>query len=171
MIDSSSTTKKLFSGLIVILFIIGCLQLLISQAYAKEYSITVKGNIYEFPSNAHYEFSSASTSTGSSFGSFTISGSLKSTGDKNGIPAYSVSSESANFQYTYSQSRLNVSETEWHLIDDKTKKVDEVSLDKNILSGAIIIQSSKNGVDWITDVTMTDIFAKRAKKKKEGADV
>lgn len=159
MMDSSNTVKRFFSGLIAILFIIGCLQLLTSQAYAKESSITVKGNVYEFSSNAHYEFSSATASNGNSFGSFNISGSLKSAGNKNGIPAYSVSSESANFQYTYSQSRLNVSETEWHLIDDKTKKVDEISLDKNISSGAIIIQSSKNGVDWITDVTMTDIFA------------
>lgn len=159
MIGSSSTVKQFFSGLSVILFIMGCLQLLTSQSYAKESSITVKGNIYEFTSNAHYEFSSATASGGNTFGSFAVSGNLKNTGNKNGIPTYSVSSDNVNFHYTYSQSQLNVSETEWHLIDDKTKKVDVISLDKNILSGAIIIQSSKNGVDWITDMTMTDVFA------------
>lgn len=159
MIGSSSTAKRFFSGLIASFFTIGCLQLLTPQAYAKESSITVKGNIYEFTSNSHYEFSSAAASGGNTFGSFTVSGSLKDTGDKNGMPTYSVSSDSVDFHYAYSQSQLNVAETEWHPIDDKTKKVDVISLDKNILSGAIIIQSSKNGADWITDVTLTDVFA------------
>lgn len=158
MIDSSSTVKQFFSGLIAILFIMGCLQLLTSQSYAKESSITVKGNIYEFTSNAHYEFSSATASGGNTFGSFAVSGNLKNTGNKNGIPTYSVNSETLNFYYSYNQSKLNVGDTEWHLIDDKTKKVDTISLNKNILSGTIIVQSSKDGSNWITDVTMTDVF-------------
>ena len=158
MIDSSSTVKQFFSGLIAILFIMGCLQLLTSQTYAKESSITVKGNIYEFTSNAHYEFSSAAASGGNTFGSFAVSGNLKNTGNKNGMPTYSVNSETLNFYYSYNQSKLNVADTEWHLIDDKTKKVDTISLNKNILSGTIIVQSSKDGSNWITDVTMTDVF-------------
>lgn len=113
---------------------------------------------YEFAANAHYDFSSSTVSGGDTFGSFTVFGDLKNTGNKNGVPAYSVNSETLNFYYSYSQSKLNVADTEWHLIDDKTKKVDTISLNKNILSGAIIVQSSKDGSNWITDVTMTDVF-------------
>jgi len=125
---------------------------------AKETSIAVRGSIYEFASNTNYEFSSVAASSGTSFGTFTISGDLKNISNKNGLPAYSVSSESVNFYYSYDQSKLNVPDTEWYLIDDKTKKIDTISLEQNILSGVIIVQSSKDGVNWITDVTMTDVF-------------
>lgn len=137
---------------------IGCCICLSPRAYAKESSATIKSDIYEFASNAHYEFSSATTSGGNAFGSFTISGDLKNAGSQNGVPAYSVNSEKVDFHYGYSPSQLDVPETEWHLIEDKAKKIDGISLDKNILSGAIMIQSSKNGVDWITDMTVTDVF-------------
>lgn len=151
--------KRFVASLLVTICIVGCLQPLTMRVHAKEPSIAVKGNVYEFASNAHYEFSSATSSSGNSFGTFTISGDLNGISNKNGLPAYSASSESVNFYYSYNQSKLNVPDTEWHLIDDKSKKVDEVSLDQNISSGAIIVQSSKDGVTWITDVTMTDVFA------------
>lgn len=158
MINLRNTTKRFVASLLVTICIVGCLQPLTMRVYAKETSIDVKGTIYEFAANAHYEFSSAAASSGNSFGTFTISGDLKSISNKNGLPAYSVSSESVNFYYSYNQSKLNVPDTEWHLIDDKTKRVDAVSLDQNILSGAIIVQSSKDGVNWITDVTTIDVF-------------
>lgn len=154
--------KRFIGHLLVAICVIGCLQPFGMRAYAKETSIAVKGNLYEFASNAHYEFSSATSSTGNTFGTFTVSGDLKSINNKNGLPAYSVSSESVNFYYSYNQSKLNAADTEWHLIEDKTKKIDAISLDQNILSGAIIIQSSKNGVDWITDVTKTNVFTSDA---------
>ena len=158
MIKLRNITKRFVTNLLVTICIVGCLQFLTMGVYAKETSIDIKETIYEFAASEHYEFSSAAASSGNSFGTFSISGDLKSIGNKNGLPAYSVSSESVNFYYTYDKSNLNVPDTEWHLIDDKTKKVDTVSLDQNILSGAIIVQSSKDGVNWITDVTMMDVF-------------
>lgn len=158
MINLSKTVKQFTTGLITTLCVIGCLQPTTMKVYAKETSTTVKGGIYEFAADAHYDFSSSAASGGDTFGSFTVSGNLKNTGNKNGVPAYSVNSETLNFYYSYSQSKLTVADTEWHLIDDKTKKVDTISLNKNVMSGAIIVQSSKDGVNWITDVTMTDVF-------------
>ncbi len=158
MINLRSTASRLITSLIAAFCIIGCLKPFTMRVYAKETSTAVEGNMYEFASNAHYEFSSTTVSSGDTFGTFTISGDLKNTGYKNGIPAYSVSSENVDFYYLYNQSKLNSSETEWHLIDDKTKKVDAVSLDQNILSGAIIVQSSKDGVTWITDTIRTNVF-------------
>ena len=158
MINLKSKTERFVAGLLAAICITGCLQSFTIPVYAKETSIDVEGRMYEFASNAHYEFTSAASSSGNTFGTFTISGNLKTASKKNGVPAYSVSSESISFYYSYDQSKLNAAETEWHLIDDKTKKVDSISLDKNILSGATIVQSSKNGVDWITDVTKTNVF-------------
>lgn len=158
MINLSKTVKQFTTGLITTLCVIGCLQPITLKVHAKENSTSVKGNLYEFAANAHYDFSSSTAPGGDTFGSFTVSGNLTNTGNKNGVPAYSVNSETLNFYYSYSQSKLNVADTEWHLIDDKTKKVDTISLNKNIMSGAIIVQSSKDEVNWITDVTMTDVF-------------
>ena len=45
----------------------------------------------------------------------------------------------------------------WHLVDDKSKTVNNMSLDSDILSGAIILQTSLTGETWITDVVYTDI--------------
>lgn len=158
MMNLKSNARQFVASLLAVPCIMGGLQSFAMVAYAKEASIAIEGNLYEFASNAHYEFSSATVSSGKAFGTFTISGDLKTIGNKSGMAAYSVSSESVNFHYSYNQSKLNVPDTEWHLIDDKTKKVDAVSLDENILSGAIIVQSSKDGVNWITDVTMMDVF-------------
>lgn len=158
MVKLRNIPKKFLIALVSILYIITCLQPFIMTTYAKESSIAVKGNIYEFSEKDNYEFSSAVASSGNLFGTFTISGKLKSTGNKNGVPAYSVSSENVRLNYSYSQSKLSAAETEWHLIDDKTKKIDTISLDKNILSGAIVVQSSKDGENWITDVMLTNVF-------------
>lgn len=96
-----------------------------------------------------YEFSQASTVGGSTFGFFSISGDLASTKDVNDFPAYTVNSKVIQLHYSYDQAKLNTTEAEWHLIEDKTKKVDSISLEDNILSGTVIIQTSRDGVNWI----------------------
>lgn len=159
MMNLKNYARRLIANLLAAICIMGCLQHFAMRTYAKDTSISVKENLYEFDSKTHYEFSSATPSGRDAFGAFTISGDLKSADNKDGLPAYSVSSEDVKFYYLYNQSKLNVSETEWHLVDDKTKKVDAVSLDQNILSGAIIVQSSKDGTNWITDTTKTNVFS------------
>ena len=57
---------------------------------------------------------------------------------------------------------LNRTEEEWHLIDDKTKKVNGLTLDSDILSGALILQTSLDGANWTDDILMSDIFAEVA---------
>ena len=158
MLNLNGMLKKFAASLIFILCIADCLQSFAITAYAKETSVAVKESIYEFASDAHYETSSSTASSGTPFGEFTISGDLKAIGDKNGVPAYSVRSENVNFFYSYKQTKLNAAGTEWHLIDDKTKKVDTISLDENILRGALIVQTSNNGTNWSIDATMTNIF-------------
>lgn len=159
MMDLSVKLKRMIVFCLTALCISACLYSPAVTAYAEETSIAIKGNIYEFSRDAHYEFSSADKISDSNpFGALTISGSLKNSGEKNGFPAYSVSSENARFYYSYPPS-LNANETEWRLTDDKTKRVDAISLEKNILNGATIIQSSRDGESWITDTTMTNVFA------------
>ena len=90
MINLRSKAKQFVDSLLVVICIMGCLQSFGMRAYAKESSIAVKGNMYEFAPNSHYDFSAATAFSGSALGTFTISGDLKSTSDKNGLPAYAA---------------------------------------------------------------------------------
>jgi len=156
----SDRAKRLCLVLAATLCIVCSLGSFPLAAYAKESTIDVMGNVYEFAKDAHYEFSTAGASspanTKNTFGTLHISGEVRDTGNINGIPAYSVSSGNISLFYTFDQARLAAEESEWHLIDDKTKRVDAITLSENVLSGAIIVQSSLDGETWITDVTKTD---------------
>ena len=151
--------KQLVVRGVFVLCIVGCLRAFTSKVYAKEDSIAVNGKVFEFPEGTNYEFSIAEESDNDAFGTFAISGDLKSIDNKDGVSAYVVSSENIIFNYSYNQSQLNIEETEWHLMEDKAKKIDEISLGENVSRGAIIVQSSMDGNNWITDVAMTDVFA------------
>lgn len=162
MINLSSAKKCFATSLLAILAVVGCLPLFTTQAYAKETSSAIDAKVYEFGPKDRYEFSQASTVGGSTFGFFSISGDLASTKDVNDFPAYTVNSKVIQFHYSYDQAKLNTAETEWHLIEDKTKKVDAISLEDNILSGTVIVQTSRDGVNWITGTAKTDVFASGA---------
>ena len=51
----------------------------------------------------------------------------------------------------------------WHLTEDKTKTVDGIKLDENIQKGAIIVQSSLDGENWLVDNVYTNVFSGKEK--------
>lgn len=123
---------------------------------------SIEGRVYKFNENDHYEWSSASSfdtsSTAGTYGHFEITGSLIPKGTKSGMPVYTVSGNDVQFKYSYTDALLNASDEDWHLVEDKTKKVDGITLSKNIKKGAIILQSSKDGQVWLTDSEITNAF-------------
>ena len=128
---------------------------------AKEITENVSGDYYEFEKNSKYELSDSTansmTSTDAMYGLFSIKGDMKAIADVNGVPAYEI--QDANVQIAYKQNSgyVNASDDAWHLIDDKSKTVDGMKLDSDILSGAVILQTSLTGDSWITDVVYTDV--------------
>ena len=77
---------------------------------------------------------------------------------KNGVPAYEVTSGNLDLYYTYSDALLKAEEKKWHLVADKGKKLDGNKLDKKILKGAIIIQTSKDRKNWTDIKCLTNAF-------------
>lgn len=150
--------NKILSAILLMSFVFALPQM----AYAKESSEKVSGNVYEFSTKENYTFSAATsstvTTTSNVLGSLTVSGNMKESGTKDGFTAYAVSSGNLTVGYKFNSAILNAAETSWHLIEDKNKKVDTFSLSKNILSGAVIVQSSKDGISWITDYQLSDAF-------------
>lgn len=133
-------------------------------AFAAPAKTEVTGQVYEFGKDSHYEFSdskdSASSENADTYGTFSISGEVSDVTTKNGIPAYEVTEGNLKFFYNYGDTRLNADEDFWHLIEDKSKKIDDLKLDENILKGAIILQTSTDRLNWVDVVSMTDAFNK-----------
>lgn len=131
-------------------------------AYASDVSLSVAPNVYDLAKDSHYVVGEASPSSSSAVGTLSIDGAVRESEDHELFPAYEVTDGNVSFGYALDSGVKNRSEYEWHIIEDKTKKVNGLELDSNILSGAIILQTSLDGVNWTTDVLMSDVFADEA---------
>ena len=158
--------EKLLSLIAValgILCLLSSIGLLPMVAYAQETAIDIEGKVYTFEEKDHYEYSASESSKPASpttaNGNFAIAGDLCSDGLKDGIPSYSVSGNSVSLIYAYKDVLLNADGESWHLIEDKTKAVAGITLDSNIKKGALILQTSKDGQNWLNDIKQTNIFA------------
>ena len=150
--------KKLFTTLVtaIILFFV-----LSVSAFADAGKNIVSGKIYEFE-KGHYDFSqsepSAIAGAGNTYGTFSVQGTFTPENNKSGVPAFTVTDGDLEIFYDYNDAKLTADEDSWHLVDDKSKKVDTITLDSNIMKGAIILQISTDGKSWNTVTTATDIF-------------
>ena len=136
---------RTFSLIMVLTILISTLPFAASAATGQT---DVPGKIYEFDKDSHYEFADCKTyfdaSESSTYGSFFISGNIASVDSKEGIPAYEVADGNLSFFYNYTDTILNADLDSWHLVEDKSKKVNDLTLTSNIMKGAIILQTSKD---------------------------
>ena len=136
-----------------------------SLAEETKTEITVDGIRYTFDDKSKYEFDSAENSEktrqDNSYGTFKISGYITDESTQNGFPSYGVNKENLQFSYSYDDSMLQAVEEQEHFIDDKSKKVNDITLETDILKGVLIVQTSKDGRIWYTvpNETETNIFA------------
>ena len=147
-------------GIVCLLSSVGPLNMV---AYAQEMTATVSGRVYSFGEDDHYDYTEAedyyASSATTAYGTFTISGDMRSDGQKDGMASYAVSGDSVTLTYAYNDALLNADIESWHLVDDNTKTVAGITLNSNIKKGAIILQTSKDGINWLTDVKQTNVFA------------
>jgi len=134
------------------------------KVLADENAVGIAGDVYEFDKDSHYEYDATKGAAGSNadntYGSFSISGDLVPDSSVEGIPSFLVNSGQVGLTYSYADTLLNKAEEEWHLVEDKTKSVNDIKLDSNIKYGALILQTSKDGEKWVNDVALTDEFRK-----------
>lgn len=130
-----------------------------ARAYAAGSTLTVSENIYDLDKDSHYVFGEASPANSAAIGELLINGDLRTSVSKNSFPAYKANSGNITFTYKVASNVFNHTENDWHIVDDKSKKVNGLALDKNILSGALILQTSLDGIVWAEDVLMSDIFS------------
>lgn len=160
--DSIHTSDKRIITLMVTTILM--LSTFAITTFAASAKTEVPGQIYEFGKDSHYEFSDSknfvSSENADTYGIFSISGEISDVITKDGIPAYEVTEGNLKFFYNYGDKLLNAEEDSWHLIKDKSKKIDNLKLDENILKGAIILQTSTDRLNWVDVISMTDAFSK-----------
>ena len=132
--------------------------------YASERTKDVTGDYYEFEEKSHYEYSSTDSSNKAvlelnTSGTLSIIGDFDEDTGANNLPVYTIKDGNLSISYDFNSSSIEVEEAEWHLVDDKSKKVDDLVLEDNVMQGALIIQSSLDGETWLEDVIITDIFS------------
>lgn len=125
---------------------------------AKESTVNVSGRVYTFDKNAHYDISEGTPVNDQPIGTLSLTGDLKESGTTGTYRRYVVNGESFSIAYTFDKSILNLPGTGWHITEDKTKFIDGYTLGENILSGAIVVQSSRDGKLWQTDAAFSNIF-------------
>lgn len=157
--------KKLYMQISTMILCVVALTTLYSvNAFTKSKSEknAIVGKVYEFDKNDDYDISesdkSSSTDKVETYGEFSLLGNIGNVSEKNGVPAYEVTSGNLNLYYTYSDALLKAEEKKWHLVADKGKKLDGNKLDKKILKGAIIIQTSKDRKNWTDIKCLTNAF-------------
>lgn len=127
-------------------------------AFAASEKTTVPAKIYTLEEGSKYVIGETSPSSGGAIGNLYIEGNSISEESQNGVPVYRIASEKAYYTYEINSEVKNRDADEWHLVDHKSKKVDGFTLDENILSGALILQTSLDGETWVDEMKLTDIF-------------
>ncbi len=148
----------LLSGIIMIL--IGVCSLNIFDVYAAEKIETLVGQTYDMGEEDEYKIDKAEVVSDKA-NRFYLRGDISEVSTKNGFTSYAVDSGNLKIMVdrTFGSTLFKPNnEQDWYIIADKTKVVDSTKLEENIGSGAIIVQTSRDGKAWITIDTVTDIY-------------
>lgn len=154
--------KKMINSLITgMLFFTMFLYCSCIKVNAQDTELTLEGELYTFGENSEYDLDTCIDKekiiTGTDYGALSLVGNLKEIESVNGFKSYEVISGNIHVNYELDKGYINAPDDAWHIVNDKTKSAVGEKLDEKIQSGAVIVQSSFDGVDWITDVILSDV--------------
>ena len=118
--------------------------------------------VYESGKDADYILSGTSSST-YSVQRFSVSGKISEMSTINGVDAYAVDAEDDDnliIQTKFVGIPESMTNDGWEETEDNEKAINTIDIGGKIKNGAFIIQTSRDGKVWVTDVdeTVTDYF-------------
>ena len=131
-------------------------------------SMPITGSVYEFDSqDSKYEYGSEEPlKNPESSGSLSISGIFKLSSRSNGFQAFEVQDGTIQFSYSGSDS-LYSDDAGWKISDDSCKSIDSITLDDEIGSGVVLVETSVDGKKWVISSEEEDAFSEESKVKKD----
>lgn len=155
-----SYSSKVLALFLAIVLLLGVLPFV---AFATTAKTEVSGKVFEFDKDNSYDFSNSEsfleTTQENTYGTFSIGANIANVGSKDGVTAYEIIDGEVAFFYNYSDAVLNADVDSWHLTDDKSKKINDLKLGSNIMKGAIVVQTSKDRLNWLNVSTITNAFS------------
>lgn len=153
---------RLIAGILVLfalLFTVGYI-----PAYAAEASDStrkIRAMVYELDENVEYHIENGA-GISKNVNRFSVSGPISTTSKNGNIVSYGVDVDlDEKLTVTVTDSLLSAvgkPNDGWESKDDGAKIVESSEIGEKIKSGAIIVQTSRDGRIWITDKTYADVF-------------
>ena len=147
----------------IIMFIMLFASITMQSVFAETEKNYIEGKIYVFDKNSEYEtFENVefkSSIDEKSYGEFSISGNVKNIAEKDDFPMYEISDGNIELFYNYNDELLKAEETNWHLIEDNSKKILNKKYDEKIRNGAILVQVSTDGKNWSDKNYISNAFS------------
>ncbi len=135
----------------------------IGRVYAADPE-NISGKVYTFKGSQKYPYEDTEdyevTNSDNTYGDLLIEGDIVTVSEENGVPSYLIDGDTASFSYVYNDDLLKADKTDWHLVNDDSGTISSLKLSSSISKGALILQSSKDGEHWLTDVQLTNAFSK-----------
>ena len=155
--------RFLISAILLLTMLIQCSRAMFNTVNAEENGFDLTGSIYVFEDKkSEYPVTASETASEENnpgfFGLLSVQGTIADAFSKEGFDAYQIANGNVSFLYSFALP-AQVDESEWHVTSDDRKKVDGIDLKQKIGKGALIVQTSKDGSNWITDTYKTDFFA------------
>ena len=134
----------------------------IPVAFAEGNRVVLSGKVFDLGEKDAYELSKAQVRSNSA-ARFEVQGDISEVSEKNGLTSYAVNSGNLKiFVRTLFKPELfnNNDPKQWHVVEDSTKTVDSTKLPEKIGTGAIVVQTSRDGKTWITSDMEADFYNK-----------
>ena len=155
--------KKSISRMMIVTAIAGILlnPATILTAHAGVTTNSPGGQLFGFDKDSKYDISAATPataiSTSTDYGAFSIRGDMKSIASVNGFKAFEVKDGNITLNYAVGSKYTSATGTDWHSYEDKSKKINGEEYDSKILSGGLVLQTSLDGSNWITEKYISNI--------------
>lgn len=162
--------KKRKHLIFILYIIVFTIIVLPTNSEAAADSLILIGQIYELPGDNHYDFRDAAEpiklpDNEAAIGTLSALGKAKENGDLNGIPFITVKTGNLSLQYTINGGKLGLADEVWHIAEDNSKTVNEIKLKKKIGTGALIVQTSLDGENWVEDTVKCDVLSVNSELK------
>jgi len=129
----------------------------------------VTGKVYTLEKNANYEHflnnDSQSSQDTDIYGNFIID-TVAENNEAKDIPEYFIKNDKLNLYYNYEDKYIENSEENWKLINIDNDKILDKKFDNKIENGGLLIQTSKDRVNWVNVIEKTNIFGENSESKE-----
>ncbi len=163
-----SSAMKAFKILLAISFLISGLAFYMPpKVNANRIETEISGKHYIFGEDDDFSLSGQDGTPDSMFGSLKISGVDYTVDESNGFTSIAINKDYVeedidyNLDFTYSYNSnplLNDNDDQWHLFSSKSDEIDNIELDGKIKKGALVLQISRDKLNWYTQYERHNIL-------------